>query len=160
AFVGDGIVAVWDSDNLVRDTQRAALCGLKLQSINNTSAVFRMRVAIECGEIFYCKLGEVARRSHYLVVGAPLTAGGAADRLAALGDVVLCSDARESLGALVEQEQIDGHHSKLIGTATAELPTVLPKDEPLPFEKLQQLLPAVVVERGGALDARWLAEFR
>ena len=39
-------------------------------------------------------------------------------------------------------------------------PTVLIEDDPLPFEQLQQLLPPVVLERGAALDARWLAEFR
>ncbi|MBR0939162.1 adenylate/guanylate cyclase domain-containing protein [Bradyrhizobium jicamae] len=160
AFVGDGIVAVWDSDNLVRDTQRATLCGLTLQRVNNASAVFRMRVAIECGEIFYCRLGETTGRSHYLVVGAPFTAVGAAYRLAAPGDVVLCPDARESLGTLVEQERIDRHHSKLIGAAIAGAPTALPKNEPLPFKELRQLLPAVVIERGAALDGRWLAEFR
>jgi class 3 adenylate cyclase len=105
AFVGDGIIAVWDSDNLVRDTQQATQCGLKLQRVNNTSTLFRMRVAIECGEIFYSRFGGTAGRSHYMVVGAPLASVGAAYRLAAPGDVVLCSAARETLGALVKSFQ-------------------------------------------------------
>jgi adenylate cyclase len=160
AFVGDGIIAVWDSDNLVRDTQQATLCGLKLQRVNNTSTLFRMRVAIECGEIFYCRFGGTAGRSHHMVVGAPLASVGAAYRLAAPGDVVLCSAARDTLGALIDQERIDSHYSKVIGVAQPETPTVLPEDGLMPFEELQRLLLPVVLERGAALDARWLAEFR
>ena len=58
AFVGDGFIAVWDSDNLISDTQRAAVCGLKLQGVINTSTVFRMRVAIECERFSTVDLAE------------------------------------------------------------------------------------------------------
>jgi adenylate cyclase len=160
AFVGDGIIAVWDSDSLVRDTRRATLCGLKLQRVNDTSTLFRMRVAIECGEIFYCRLGGTTGRSYYMVVGAPLVSVGTAYRLAAPGDVVLCPAARETLGEQIDQERIDSHYSKVIRVAQAETPTVLPQYNPMPFEELQRLLPPVVLERGAALDGRWLAEFR
>jgi hypothetical protein len=91
-----------------------------------------------------------------MVVGAPLAAVGAA----APGDVVLCSAARDALGELIEQERIDSHYSKVIAVTLPDAPAVPSEDEPVAFEELRQLLPPVVLERGAALDGRWLAEFR
>ena len=160
AFVGDGIIALWDTGDLARDAQRATSCGLRLQRVNNASASFRMRVVIETGDVFYCRVGETAGRWHYLVVGAPVAAVGTAYRRAAPGDVVLCSAARQILHELVEQDWIDNYCSKVVAVAPVETLAVLLQDQPMSFEVLQGLLPLVVLERGAALDGRWLAEFR
>jgi adenylate cyclase len=164
AFVGDGIIALWDSGNIVHDAQRAVLCGLELQRViklkNDAAISFRLRVAVESGKIFYCRVGGTGGRWRHLVVGAPLAAIGEAYHRARPGDVVLCSTARKILGPLLQHEWIDSHYSKAIAVVPPPVVASLPDDRPLALEELQRLLPEVVLERGAALDGRWLAEFR
>jgi class 3 adenylate cyclase/tetratricopeptide (TPR) repeat protein len=164
AFVGDGIIALWDSDVLARDTQLAVLCGLELQKYirsgrKNDHTLFRMRVAIDSGEIFYCRIRGMEGRWRYFVVGAPVAAVGAAYRRAELGDVVLCPGAREAVGSLVQHEMIDDRYSRAVAAAPQAVGTAR-ESVPLPLDELRRLLPAVVLERAAAFAGLWLSEFR
>jgi class 3 adenylate cyclase/tetratricopeptide (TPR) repeat protein len=165
AFVGDGIVALWESDLLARDTQMAIQCGLQLQKYMKYEwdydyAPFRMRVAIDCGEIFYCRIGGGGDRWRHLVVGTPLAAVGAAYRRAGPGDVLLCPKARDAAGPLLQYDVIDHYYSRAIAVTAARAFEMAREDAPLPLQELQRLLPVVVLERATAFAGIWLAEFR
>jgi len=96
AFAGDAILAVWVDHDTAAATDRAARCGLALR---DALAAWRegggisQRIAVEAGEVFFCKLGGWLENWHYVAAGDPFYSIGAAYRRAEIGDVVLCSDA-------------------------------------------------------------------
>jgi class 3 adenylate cyclase len=104
AFVGDGVVALWDSGDLIDDARRAVSCGLALQ--RSAPSTFRMRVSIDCGEVRYCRVGGTGGRWRYLVVGDPIANVGAAYRRAASGETVACPQARAIQGAQLKSARV------------------------------------------------------
>ena len=158
AFVGDGVVALWDSGDLMDDARRAVSCGLALQQ--SAPSTFRTRVSIDCGEVRYCRVGGTGGRWRYLVVGDPIANVGAAYRHAAPGETIACPQARAILGSALHGEPIEGGCAKAIAVDSVRRPAPAAEEPSLSLGDLRPLLPTVVLERGGGLTGRWLAELR
>ena len=158
AFVGDGIVALWDSGDPLNDARSAVSCGLALQQ--SAPPTFRMRVSMDCGDVQYCWIGGTAGRWRHIVVGDPIANVGAAYRRAAPGETVACPKAQAVLGSSLRGEPIEGGCVKAIAVETAAKPVGPTQDPSLSLDDLRRLLPTVVLERAGGLAGRWLAELR
>ena len=158
AFVGDGVVALWDSGDLVNDTRRAVCCGLTLQQ--SALPTFGIRVSIDCGDVLYCKVGGTAGRWRYMVVGDPIAIVGGANHRAASGETVTGPKARAVLGSSLRGEPMEFDCVKALAVdSVGELAPPAP-DPFLSLADLRRLLPTAVVEHGGDLAGRWLAELR
>ena len=129
AFVGDGVVALWDSGDLLNDTRWAVSCGLTLQQ--SAPPTFRMRVSIDCGDVVYCRVGGTAGRWRYMVVGDPIANVGAAYRRAAPGETVACPMARGVLGSSLHGQLIEGDYVKALAVDSVGRPSPPAQDPSL-----------------------------
>jgi class 3 adenylate cyclase/tetratricopeptide (TPR) repeat protein len=100
AFAGDAILAVWSDVDAAAATEQAARCGIALrQAMTDRHGGDRIsaRIAIETGEVFFCKLGGWQDKWHYVAVGDPFYRIGEAYQKAEIGDIALCANAARLL---------------------------------------------------------------
>jgi class 3 adenylate cyclase/tetratricopeptide (TPR) repeat protein len=165
AFVGDGILAMWDDAAGIDGAAiLAAHCGLELRSEMNRQTEsgqhrLRPRISAEVGEIHYCKLGGHGGQSCFVVVGSPFERLGEAYRRAAVGDLVLCSELHRSIQHLCEGKFSDGLFV-LNGMANSKMPSAEFARQDAADLQMQALVPAVVVDHVRLGERKWLAEFR
>ncbi len=165
AFVGDGILAMWDDAAGIDGAAiLAAHCGLALRSEMNRQTEsgqhrLRPRISAEVGEIHFCKLGGHGGQSCFVVVGSPFERLGEAYRRAAVGDVVLCSELHRSIRDLCEGKFSDGLFV-LNGMANSKMPSAQFARQDTADLQMQALVPAVVVDHLRLCERKWLAEFR
>jgi len=98
AFTGDGFLAAWEAGDRERATHVAAQCALALQHAMEVRAqssdmLIRLRISIDVGTVYYCRLGGHEGVWRYAVVGAPFENLGRAYREAAIGEIALCESA-------------------------------------------------------------------
>jgi hypothetical protein len=168
AFVGDGILALWDTGDAIEDARRAVACAIELQQgVNPTSgdaaSSFRVRISVEYGAISYCRIGGTAGLWQHLVVGDPLVAVGAAYRRGAPGEVVVGPAARALLGPKLQSAPIDAAPGLAVAVALSGPPPVadLVEDSaPLPPGALRHSLSPTILEHAGTFETTWLAEIR
>jgi class 3 adenylate cyclase len=94
AFVGDGILAMWDDSSEIDEAAiLAAQCGLALRSEMTRQAQsgqhrLRPRISVDVGDIHCCRLGGLGDQWCFVVVGPPFERLGEAYRKAR--SVTLC----------------------------------------------------------------------
>jgi adenylate cyclase len=165
AFVGDGILAMWDdAPGIDGAAILAAHCSLALRSEMNRQSEsgqhrLRPRISAEVGEIHFCKLGGLGGQSYFVVVGSPFERVGEAYRRAAVGDVVLCSQLHRSIQDLCEGHISDGLFV-LTGMANSKMPPTQFIRQDTADLQMQALVPAIVVDHLRLGERKWLAEFR
>jgi len=165
AFAGDGLVVLWDEPDIRTAAVLATSCALAFQDAlgnwaRSTNHDLHVRVSIEIGEIFLCRVGGVDARWHYLVAGDPVRLACAAYHRADIGQVILCPAARDEIGELCAGKIVDDVFFQVTGVV-APIRSVPPKwDGRFQPEALRLLLPKVVLDRARFGEGRWLAEFR
>ncbi|WP_271607147.1 AAA family ATPase [Bradyrhizobium sp. CCBAU 11434] len=165
AFVGDGILAMWDDAvALGQASLLAARCGLALKAEMNRQVQagqhqLQPRISIDIGQVHCCKLGGLHDRWHFVIVGSLFGRLGDAYRKAQIGDVVLSRELHNSIQDYCE------------GALSPELFTLIGMsgDRTTPTRRfrinasslqLQALVPDIVVDHLRFGEQRWLAEFR
>ena len=165
AFVGDGILAMWDDSSGIDEAAiLAAQCGLALRSEMTRQAQsgqhrLRPRISADVGDIHCCKLGGLGDQWCFVVVGLPFERLGEAYRKAEVGDVVLCSELHRSI-----QDRCDGRFSDglfvLNGMSNNIIPSTQVVRQGTENLQMQALVPDVVVDYLRFGEGKWLAEFR
>jgi class 3 adenylate cyclase/tetratricopeptide (TPR) repeat protein len=163
AFTGDGFVGLWENEEITDAAHLAAQCGLALQEAMGGSSwdgenQFRLRVSIDAGEVYRCKVGGFQGRWYFLVVGTPIQRVGAAYRKAQVGDVVLCDTAWRAVAESCESERFDDVY-RLNRLKSRQLPE-LPLVAQLPAQSVERFIPKILFERASISGGRWLGEFR
>jgi class 3 adenylate cyclase/tetratricopeptide (TPR) repeat protein len=165
AFAGDGLVVLWEEPEVRTSALLATSCALAFQDAltdwaRSTQHDLRVRVSIEVGEVFLCRVGGVDARWHYLVTGSPVRLACAAYHKADIGQVILCPAARATIGELCVGKIVDAVFLQ-VTSVVAPIRGALPKWDPSSQPKeLRFLLPKVVLDRADFGEGRWLAEFR
>ena len=163
AFAGDGLVALWEESDASAAALVAAKCGLALQDAlsnwaKSSQQDIRVRVSIEVGEVFLCRVGGVDGRWQYLVTGTPIQAAGAAYRKCGIGQVILCLPRSRRSESFVRRVVDDVFFR--VAKVTQAISSLSPKSNSPPPSDLQLLVPRVVLDRAIFGEGRWLAEFR
>ena len=165
AFVGDGILAMWDDTSGIDEAALlAAQCGLALRSEMNKQTEsgqhrLRLRILAEVGDIHRCKLGGLGGQWCFVVVGPPFERLGEAYRRAEVGDVVLCSELYRFIRDHCEGKFSDGSFV-LNGMSNSKMPSTQFVRQDAANLQLQTLVPDVVVDHLRLGEQKWLAEFR
>ena len=165
AFVGDGILAMWDDAvALGQASLLAARCGLALKAEMNRQVQagqhqLRPRISIDNGQIHRCKLGGLHDHWYFVIVGSLFGRLGDAYRKSQIGDVVLSRELHSSI-----QEHCEGAVSQELFTLIG-----MSRDSTTPTRRfridtnslqLEALIPDIVVDHLRFGEQRWLAEFR
>ena len=153
AFAGDAILAVWADGDAASTTEQAARCGIALRSAMagwRDGKGISARIAVETGEVFFCKLGGWRSAWHYVTVGDPFYSIGAAYRRANVDDIALCTNAAALLSRSAETEAMP------YGARLLRLPLA---DPPLGFAGPVKT-EASGVEIPSADANAWIGEFR
>jgi class 3 adenylate cyclase len=165
AFVGDGILAMWDKASTIDQAAvLAGQCALALRNEVNRQAEsgqhrLRLRISAEIGDIHRCKLGGLHDRWCFVVVGPPFDRLGEAYRKAKIGDVVLCSELHRSIRDQCEGTVSDGIFV-LDKMSNGTMPSTQCLRQDATNPQLEALVPNVVVDHLRLGERKWLAEFR
>jgi class 3 adenylate cyclase/tetratricopeptide (TPR) repeat protein len=165
AFVGDGILAMWDDASGIDEAALlAARCGLALRNEMNKQAQsgqhrLRPRISAEVGDIHCCKLGGLGGQWCFVVVGPPFERLGEAYRRAEVGDVVLCGELHRSIQDHCEGKFSDGLFV-LDGMSNSVMPSTQFVRQGTVDLQVQALVPDVVIDHLRFGERKWLAEFR
>jgi class 3 adenylate cyclase len=165
AFVGDGILAMWDDASGIDEAAvLAAQCGLALRSemtkqTQSGQHKLRPRISAEVGGIHCCKLGGLADQWCFVVVGPPFERLGEAYRKAQVGDVVLCSELHRSIEDRCDGKLSDGLFV-LNAMSNNTIPSMQFAGQGTANLQMQALVPDVVVDHLRFGERKWLAEFR
>ncbi len=165
AFAGDGLVVLWEEPNVRTAALLATSCALAFQDAlsnwtRSTEHDLRVRVAIEVGDVFLCRVGGVEARWHYMVAGPPVRLACAAYHKAEIGKVVLCPAARGEIGRLCAGKIVDDDFLQVTSVDAPIRNASLKRDAGFQPDELRLLLPKVVLDRAHFGEGRWLAEFR
>jgi class 3 adenylate cyclase len=165
AFAGDGLLVLWEEPDVRTAALLAASCALAFQDAlsdwaRSTQQDLRVRVSIEVGEVFLCRVGGVDARWHYLVAGSPIRLACAAYHKADIGKVILCPAARRAIGELCVGKIVDADFLEVTRVVAPMRGALSKSDKSFQPEELQFLLPKVVLDRANFGAGRWLAEFR
>ena len=165
AFVGDGILAMWDDASRIDEASiLAAQCGLALRNEMTRQAQsgqhrLRPRISAEVGDIHCCKLGGLGGQWCFVVVGPPFERLGAAYGNAEVGDVVLCSELHRAIQDLCDGKFSDGLFV-LNGISNNIIPAPQVVRQDSADLQMQALVPDIVVDHLRFGEGKWLAEFR
>ncbi len=166
-FAGDGLFALWpaDGDALATATQSAAQGALALQSTLSGHADdgvrLSMRVGVGAGSLTGLCVGE-PEHMEFVVVGAPVTAACAAERLAQPGEVVLAATAWALVRDRCAATDLEAGAARLDAVARPVPVSPLsptPIDE-VPDATLRAFVPPGILARLDAGQGEWLAERR
>jgi adenylate cyclase len=163
AFAGDGLLGVWEDEDADRAATLAARCSLALQntSIGGKARLgggLQQRLAIEIGNLLFCRVGGFAGQWHHIVVGEPIRRVGSAYRRADPGDILLCRSARHAIAGTCEGDRIDDVF-RLTRVTTSPRPSASVSGRGSP-SGIEDLVPRVILDRAAVDEGRWLAEFR
>ena len=164
AFTGDGFLAVWDAEDRVQASHKAARCALALRDAmdgwgSSRGSRIRQRISVDIGTIYYCKVGGRGGIWRYLAVGTPLERVGLAYRNSKIGEITICEASWSAIADFCEGEARGGFFRLDHLNSTLE---VAPS-HPLAMTRsaqLQSLVPEVVTDRLRMGARKWLAEFR
>lgn len=169
-FAGDAIVAVWPADDagdLARAVQRAAHCGLAMQ----TEAASRelvdgrrlgLRIGLGAGEAVTLYVMGSERSWRFVVAGPALASLGTALRHAESGDVVLGPVAAQLLPPYAASQSMGDGVTRLVampGIAHPD-PAVLPTLSDEAMDDVLAFVPEVVADRLATGHANLLSELR
>ena len=163
-FTGDGFIALWDATECTEASRAATQCALALREAmdgwaHSSGSRLRLRISVDVGRVYYCRLGGHGGAWRYAVVGTPFQNVGSAYRKAAVGEVLLCEAAWRAIAEHCDGEPGDGVFALDRLKSALEV-----KPRPAVREtaalNCQSLLPAMVVDRLGTGGPKWLAEFR
>lgn len=165
AFAGDGILSFWDQTLCEHPLQSSVCCGVALQDLvaargHGDAPSVQMRVAIELGDVFLCRVGGVDNRWHHMVVGDAIRTVGAAYRRANIGQVLLCPAAAVAAVGFCEGETVAERFFSVAKAEPLPTPSLPPLMPQLPTSPIMSLLPRGILERVRFDRGRWLAEFR
>jgi class 3 adenylate cyclase/tetratricopeptide (TPR) repeat protein len=165
AFAGDGLVVLWEESDVRTAALLATNCALAFQDAlanwaRSTQHDLRVRVSIEVGEVFLCRVGGVDARWHYLVAGSPVGLACAAYHKAEIGQVILCPAARGEIGELCVGKIVDDVFLQVTSVLSPIRGAPSQSDASFQPKELRPLLPKVVLDRADFGEGRWLAEFR
>ena len=113
AFTGDGFLAAWNDDDGAGATRVGAQCALALQHemevrAKSADVLIRLRISVDVGTVYYCRLGGYDGVWRYAVVGSPFENVGLAYRKASVGEIAPCDAAWRKLGDDCEGKRDDG----------------------------------------------------
>jgi class 3 adenylate cyclase len=172
-FAGDALLAIWladDDDSGV--TAWAARCGLAMQqSLHGrefaAGAQLSVRIAVGSGQLSVAHLGGVRGRWEFVVGGPAVVQACVAEQLARPGDVVVCPDAYDLVGAISTGEQV---RLDAGGPSALRLASIRPPTSPAPRVRtgtveaagpaLRGYVPAAVTARLAAGQSAWISELR
>ncbi len=169
-FTGDGIIALWTTPpeaDLSTACVRASACGLAVQE---GMAAFdladglrlALRVTIGAGDVLIACVGGILGRWELLVAGDPLVQVGAAEYLAAPGDVVL-SPAAWAHVQDAARGQLLPEGSTRLQAVQQQVPAPYRPDLELTPEMIPAMgsfLPGAILDRLEAGLSDWMAELR
>ncbi len=164
---GDAMMCVWYGDDRAEVAQRAAQCGLALQSrMSDTAATssekLELKVVIDVGEVALVYAGGVRDRWECYVSGSALKRIYNREIPLLRGQVMLSPDVVTLLGERAQGRSLTGGWYQLSGLRNPLPPRREPRPE-LPAEcesALKALLPAAIRTRIEAGHRDWLAELR
>ncbi|PTL78126.1 AAA family ATPase [Vitiosangium sp. GDMCC 1.1324] len=164
---GDAMLCVWYGDDLGEVVQRAAQCGLALQSRMAATAAaspekLELKVAIDVGEVALVYAGGVRNRWECYVTGSALERICGRALPLAPGLVMLSPDAVKHLGERASGQARPSGWMQLSALRNPLAPRREPRSE-LPAQcesALREFLPAAIRTRIEAGHRDWLAELR
>ncbi len=170
-FAGDAAIVVWHaletSEPLDTLTQRAAQCGLALQTALNNYEVadnlrLSMKVSLAVGDVWAASVGGMYNRWEYVVAGEPLSQIAIAEKQAQPGEVIIAPQTWPRL-----RPHATG---QTVGKDCVRLETLHKPPPPRPLDDLappmqaaaalRAYVPAAILQRMDAGQHHWLAELR
>ena len=163
SFTGDGFLLVWDGTEAGEAALLASHCALMLRNAMTNWSRSRdvhlsQRIAVDLGELSYCKVGGHRGAWRYLVAGGPIDEIGSAYRRASAGDVILCKRAFDVICDHCRGEWSD-HGFRLLELRRA-VSFAPAREVEAPDLSYELLVPEVVRDRHQVEGGNWLAEFR
>ena len=163
SFTGDGFLLVWDGTEAEQAALLASHCALMLRNAMTDWSRSRdirlsQRIAVDLGELSYCKVGGLRGAWRYLVAGGPIDEIGTAYRKASADDVILCKGAFDAISDHCRGEWTD-HGFRLLELRRTVSFTPA-RDVEATDLSYELLVPEVVRDRHRVGGGNWLAEFR
>ena len=163
SFTGDGFLLVWDGTEAEQAALLASHCALMLRNAMSEWSRSRdvrlsQRIAVDFGELSYCKVGGHRGAWRYLVAGGPIDEIGTAYRRASADDVILCKGAFDVIADHCRGEWSD--HGFRLHELRRPVSFTPARDVEAPDPSYELLVPEVVRDRHRVEGGNWLAEFR
>lgn len=165
-FAGDGLLVIWQNDDLQYATLRAAQTALearkKLEEFHAGDQTLSTRIAIGAGDISLTVLGGVFNRWEMVITGDAVEQVGSAQISLKPGQVIISPEAWENLNAHASGEKAQGGHV-LLNQIMTQVPHDADKTFHLPensIPALRSYIPGAIAKRIDAGQSDWLAELR
>jgi len=165
-FAGDGILVIWQSDDLEDATLRAAQTALKarkkLENFRAGDRALSTRIALGAGQVTLTGLGGVFNRWEMIVAGNAVEQVGKAQALLKPGQIIASPEAWQQLKAHSFGDLVEGGHVLLNG-----IDSKVPRESERVFNleensipSLRSYIPGAIAKRIDAGQSDWLAELR
>src|SRR5258706_3529497 len=165
-FAGDGILVIWQSDDLEDATLRAAQTALKarkkLENFRAGDRALSTRIALGAGQVTLTGLGGVFNRWEMIVAGNAVEQVGKAQALLNPGQIIASPEAWQQLKAHSFGDLVEGGHVVLNGIDSKvrrESERVFNLEE-ISIPSLRSYIPGAIAKRIDAGQSDWLAELR
>ena len=165
-FAGDGLLVIWEDDNLEKATMRAAQTALdarsQLAGFRVENQTLSTRIAISAGQIALTGLGGVFNRWEILITGDAIEQVSRAQSSLKPGQISVSPAAWKSMYWRAFGEPLEEEYMLLTGirynvTHEAERNFDLQEDS---IPALRSYIPGAIAKRIDAGQSDWLAELR
>ncbi|MBI5822932.1 MAG: AAA family ATPase [Chloroflexi bacterium] len=165
-FAGDGLLVVWQYNNLEKATLLAAQTALearkKLENFHAGERTLSTRIALGTGSIAVTSLGGVFNRWEMVITGDALEQIGAAQKTLKPGQIILSAEAWENIKGYALGAPAEGGRMLLSGISSQ-----VPREAMRHFNlrnnsipALRSYIPGAIARRIDAGQSDWLAELR